>query len=73
VARHECDELRHRQRVRIDGHVGDKESGQLRGQDATVHTVNAEFTNAAGVPMVNVQLEDGRQFAVPRKAVRVRK
>lgn len=66
-------ELPHGKAVRIDAHVGDDASGDLRGQAATVHGVNATFVNQQGVPMVNVRTEAGEVLAVPQAAVKERR
>lgn len=60
----------HGQRIKITGTVGDDQSGSLKGETGSVHGVNATFTNARGVEMVNVRLDSGVVVAVPTKATK---
>lgn len=60
----------HGQRIKITGTVGDDQSGSLRGETGSVHGVNATFTNARGVEMVNIRLDSGSVVAVPTKATK---
>lgn len=64
-------ELPHGVRVKIDAHVGDDVSGDLRGAEGRVHGINATYSKD-GQQFVNVKLADGSAVAVPTASIKVR-